>query len=163
MTEKPHWWSKARHMRAELGWTYPQIAADLGLSVDTIRRHVRAPRATTTFRTPSKTTVVIIGYVKPDGPKPAWVLEAEKLRAEGMSWDKIGLAVKKAPSSITYWLIGQPIRSDDQRERAAKQTKPKPRPKAGEVSESIMEAARAFARGEIDRKELSYRLRGGAS
>jgi hypothetical protein len=160
MMGKPDWWSKARHMRADLGWTYPQIAADLGMSVDTIRRHCRTPR-NTAVRTPSKTTVAIIGYVKPDKPKPEWVLEAEKLRAEGMSWDKIGLAVHRAPSSITYWLIGQPIRNDDQRERAAKQAPPKPRPKAGQINQDYMEAARLFAAGEIDRQELSHRLRMG--
>ena len=37
----------------------------------------------------------------------------------------------------------------------------RPRPVAGKPNPFVMESVRAFARGEIDREELSYRLRFG--
>jgi predicted transcriptional regulator len=150
---KPAWYDKAVHMRADLGWTYAQIAADLCLCEQTVRLCVRVPR---------RCSVTTIGYVKPSGPKPDWAIEAEKLRAGGMAYDKIATATGRSKSAITRWLIGKPIRTDHERATASVQKKPKRRPIAGEVNQSIMDAARLFASGKIDRAELSARLRRGA-
>jgi transcriptional regulator with XRE-family HTH domain len=148
---RPDWYENARHMREKLGWTHKRIAADIGVSHYTVARVLRGVGSRVETRKPFLSVI------------PDWLPKALRLRDEGMIYAHIAIAVRAPESTVERWLQKDPSRMDSQVKEAREKIKPEPRPKAGQINESYMEAARLFARGEIDRKELSYRLRGGAS
>jgi transcriptional regulator with XRE-family HTH domain len=148
---RPDWYGKARHMRVDLGWTHKQIAADIGVSHYTVARVLRGVGKRVETRTPFLSVI------------PDWLPKALRLRDEGMIYAHIAIAVRAPESTVERWLQKDPSRMDSRVKEARAKIQPQRPVKAGEVNEAWMEAARAFARGEIDRKELSYRLRGGAS
>ena len=103
----------------------------------------------------------VASYALPAGEPPAWIERARRLRRKGKPWDEIAKAVGARRTTVHRWLAGEPAHSDDELCRSASCRPRKPRPKAGEINPSVMEAAALFAAGKITRQELSYRLRMG--
>ena len=135
----PSWLTKAQIMRAE-GWPNRRIATAVRACHHSVRLWLD--------RYPPGTEIPLIV----EAPAPEWVDEAKRLRAGGMSWEAIGVAVGAKPHTIRMAIDQvfhdqQRAKQKKARERTARMREdlaPIPMPEKPKASAGMLAASRFY-------------------